>query len=180
MPRRGPAKSLFSSLPLDLKKSLRSQPLRPPTTPITAFDTVQVKAELIADTVQFSPLLSTQPHPIDAFPISAKPIDLTEDEAEASTSASTGWKLRVADTLSPTPRSVSKKRKGNFQAPDNPHLGHPWDCTGLVPRYTDYFELPPGLAKCVPFICSSHLTSPEKLISFPFRLRSTAPPLPLV
>lgn len=28
------------------------------------------------------------------------------------------------------------------------YQGHAWDCTGVVPRYTDFSEMPPNLVKC--------------------------------
>lgn len=45
---------------------------------------------------------------------------------------------RMADELDPKPQSDST----------NPWSGHPWDCTGLVPRYTSAAQLPKDLQKC--------------------------------
>ena len=39
------------------------------------------------------------------------------------------------------------------------YKGHAWDCTSVVPRYTDSSELPPNLVKCVS--CCSLLPSDE-------------------
>ncbi|ODO06939.1 hypothetical protein I350_04300 [Cryptococcus amylolentus CBS 6273] len=39
------------------------------------------------------------------------------------------------------------KRMKNGKAVLNPHLGHPWDCTGLVPRYVKEQEVPYELRK---------------------------------
>lgn len=147
MPKARPARSLFSSLPLDLKHSLRSQP----TQSIAALDTVEVKAELIADTVQFA-FLPTQPQSPYSDVEDVIPIDLTEMEAEAevSTLSAPAVKRIVPDTsfASSSSHSTRKKRKGNSKVPENLYIGHPYDCTGLVPRYSDYSALPEGLAKC--------------------------------
>ena len=136
MPKGHPARSLFSSLPLELKQTIRSQP---------SVDTVQIKAELLADSIQFAPLLlPTQPQtPPTTPPI---PLDLTSGyTAEASSS-----KRRAVSSYRDSSPLLSKRRKGKGKSvvADNLHLGHPWDCTGLVKRFKDYSELPPGIGKC--------------------------------
>ena len=41
-----------------------------------------------------------------------------------------------------------KRRKVASKASTNALTHHPWDCTGLVPRYQDYSDVPKELAKC--------------------------------
>ncbi len=152
MPKGRPPRSLFSSLPYDLKKSLRSQTLEPyPST--SALDTVQVKAELIANTDPFAPFLPTQPRSPSKSSGEVIEVDQTEDIPEASSSMAVALK-RPATIASPTHCRSTKKRKGRSRVPENDFIDHPWDCTGLVQRYTDYSELPRGLAKC-PLPCPS-------------------------
>ena len=140
MPKGRPARSLFSSLPYELKTSIRSQSFDPFT--ISAQDSLQIKAEIIADTVQFGTLLPTQPQSPIASQDAINLVDLTERPIESSTSS----KRILADTSDH--QAAAQKRKHRLKPPGNPFLGHRWDCTGLVPRYTNYSELPSGLAKC--------------------------------
>ena len=141
MPKGRPARSFFSSLPYELKTTLRSQSFGPVTT-LSAQDSIQVKAELIADTVQFGALLPTQPQSPIASQDALSLVESTEGPIESSTSS----KRLLVDTSDRRPAARGRKRK--FKPPGNDFLGHRWDCTGLVPRYTDYSELPSGLAKC--------------------------------
>lgn len=51
------------------------------------------------------------------------------------------------------PSAKRQKGKGKAKEPaseeaENLYEGHPWDCTGLVPRYTDASEVPKHLKKC--------------------------------
>lgn len=51
----------------------------------------------------------------------------------------------------PSSGRPAKRRRGEDPDPaasENPYLGHPWDCTGLVPRYMDRSEVPQNLQKC--------------------------------
>lgn len=149
MPKSRTSRSLFSSLPIDLKKSLRSQTVEPYTL-APRLDSVQVKAELIADTVQFGPLLHTQPQSPGVSPDAAEIVDLTEEPAESSTSAA--LRTKRPENVLTSPRSA-KERRGKEKVPANPHQGHAWDCTGLVPRFSDYSQLPQQLAKCALHSC---------------------------
>ncbi|WWD20242.1 hypothetical protein CI109_104718 [Kwoniella shandongensis] len=57
--------------------------------------------------------------------------------------------------------SSKKRRKGNAATKKvvvNPYLDHPWDCTGLVPRYSSYDEVPPDLTK---YYAQRHLLLPQ-------------------
>jgi hypothetical protein len=47
-----------------------------------------------------------------------------------------------------TTGTKKQKKKGKAKAPANLYAGHPWDCTGIVPRVNDYGGLPPHLARC--------------------------------
>ena len=43
---------------------------------------------------------------------------------------------------------VQKRRKGKEVPVYSPYDGHPWDCTGLVKRYTNYKDVPDDITKC--------------------------------
>lgn len=60
---------------------------------------------------------------------------------------------------------VKAKSKGKGRAVDvgKRYKGHAWDCTGVVPRYTDPSELPSNLVKCGSF----PLHSPPELLQSP-------------
>lgn len=69
------------------------------------------------------------------------------------------------------PSAKRQKGKGKAKEPaseeaENLYEGHPWDCTGLVPRYTDASEVPKHLKKCeFTVVCwgSTRLVTPVHL-----------------
>ncbi|WVW86985.1 hypothetical protein I302_109041 [Kwoniella bestiolae CBS 10118] len=185
MPRRqGPSRSLFASLPIDLKQSLRTQSFDH-FAHANKSEEVQVKAENIMQ-VSMDGFLSTQPQSesdseesegddeemaFEAGPSGSsnvwnndfqrQPIRLTEMGIPASIAGPSIVKTRR--TVPHIPRYdptqliglgqttvVHKKRKKGKQPlrnPLNPFLGHEWDCTGLVERYTNYTDVPQDLMK---------------------------------
>ncbi|KAK6908531.1 hypothetical protein I203_102533 [Kwoniella mangroviensis CBS 8507] len=189
MPRRqGPSRSLFASLPLDLKQSLRSQSF---DNFASKSEEVQVKAEQILD-IPKSGMLDTQPQSDsdsdseidgDGLPIRypdgynvnnsqnkstvvaqtpniAGPstiVNQTLGVTEAGPSTTVKSRRHVIHTPKYDPtqfvglgQQTHKKRKKGKQPirnPLNPFIGHEWDCTGLVKRFTDYTEVPQDLMK---------------------------------
>lgn len=45
-------------------------------------------------------------------------------------------------------RKPAKKRQRQTGPIENPYIDHPWDCTGLVPRFTHIDHVPKQLQKC--------------------------------
>ena len=172
MRKGGGTRSLFASLPWDLKQSLRSQSLDV-VIPLQPKSEVEIKAERILQLASTNGLLSTQPKSSsDVVEADSSRGGVNETEAGHNRRAgdagedeeddlenreSSGGALQRPTPPSsldypPTPMSYTdsarKRRKGKNKAPVNRHLGHPWDCTGLVSRYQDYSEVPTHLAKC--------------------------------
>lgn len=54
------------------------------------------------------------------------------------------------DPIDTVPRKKRRKTNGACAptALPNAYAGHPYDCTGLVPRYNDYKEVPADIRKC--------------------------------
>jgi trimethylguanosine synthase len=170
MPKGRPSRSLFASLPAELKFALRTQDVEP-----FVGNTVQVKSEIL-EGINPNNLLPTQPSntsdtnlDIDStiqVTVSQEPAHSVEPRV-TSTQAPLGQETpakarsvvlkRTVEDL-PTPSSSRsraaiedsgrKRRKGKAKAIENHYLNHPWDCMGLVPRYTDYSDVPSELSKC--------------------------------
>ncbi|WWC95767.1 hypothetical protein V866_002633 [Kwoniella sp. B9012] len=184
MPRRqGPSRSLFASLPLELKQSLRSQSF--------TSEEVQVKAENIMD-ISMNGMLNTQPqsdsdseidedessirypngHNVEKINNDSNVVAQVPNAVGPSTTIVVNQTL---DTAGPGPSTIvrsrrhvahiprydptefvglgqqthKKRKKGKqpLRNPLNPFVGHEWDCTGLVKRYTNYTEVPQDLMK---------------------------------
>jgi hypothetical protein len=56
---------------------------------------------------------------------------------------------------------VQKRRKGKELPVYNAYEGHPWDCTGLVRRYTNYRDVPEDIKKCE-HISNQYLLQPRR------------------
>ncbi|WWC65767.1 uncharacterized protein I303_108389 [Kwoniella dejecticola CBS 10117] len=165
--RRNVGRSLFASLPIDLRQSLRSQSFDKP-------EEVRVKAEQILQ-IPSSGLLSTQPQSEsggeDEEEEHAGPSGTTAESSSIAKAVEVmpgngivksrrtepiipKYDLAHAASITPTGRTVNagkKRKKGRRPVtnPLNPYLGHAWDCTsdGLVERYTDYHNVPKDLIK---------------------------------
>ena len=130
MPR--PSRSLFASLPPDLKRNLRTQPTQ-----------LLEQAPRASDSdPNPTGYLLTQP----ASPGSEGSAEGEEEETAVTSRAIMEISKRPLDS---TGRNSSgsgavKRRKVEHDTTE----GHPWDCTGLVPRYQDYSDVPKELAKC--------------------------------
>jgi trimethylguanosine synthase len=201
MPRSSrPSRSLFAALPVELKRSIRTQTL----------DSLAVKKEMLSEALDGgrdnhagskSDLLPTQPPllsgngqiyetyepleeeeannlgavvtPAPALPAAVDQVvpvvpDSANDESQENSvaeSSASAQKRRyeaivamtrgeVGEVESPTRDSYgwSGKKKRSQRPPNkgpkNPYLGHPWDCTGLVPRYAHAEQVPKDLKKC--------------------------------
>lgn len=146
MPRRGGrGASIFSALPWDLKRTFRSNVVAaPPSEEQTAS----------------LGLLPTQP-PSEGSDEGEEDgeLDGEEEEVVAAVEPSTG------DSASPQrPISATRSRKRAANALASPSKRprtevdeelHPWDCTGVVPRYEKAADVPQHLKKCS---CSALLT----------------------
>ncbi|WWC92747.1 uncharacterized protein L201_007706 [Kwoniella dendrophila CBS 6074] len=177
MPRRaGPSRSLFASLPVDLKQTLRSQTFGNPANDL---DDVQIKAENILN-ISTNGLLNTQPDSDDeedeeeeianqvAGPSGISSITINtqpsySSESIPSISRSMVVKRKREENATPNidpstyitinQNHLQKKRKKGKQnnnhneIPLNPYIEHPWDCTGLVKRYSNYRNVPKDLIK---------------------------------
>ncbi|WVQ75139.1 hypothetical protein IAR50_004748 [Cryptococcus sp. DSM 104548] len=58
-----------------------------------------------------------------------------------------GVRSGYARPMTPNQRNNFRKRMKKSKLVVNPHLDHPWDCTGLVPRYVNEQEVPFELRK---------------------------------
>ncbi|WRT69641.1 uncharacterized protein IL334_006630 [Kwoniella shivajii] len=190
MPRRqGVSRSMFASLPFELKQTLRSQSTDHFANKSAA--ELQVKAERLLD-LSTDGLLSTQP-PIQSesdsdddeghqYPIHldldgpsqiVKQVVVPPRSVEAGPSklpvtistSNTIVKSKRAElplphrdpytylntscTTSGTATTHAKRKKGKkpLENPLNAFIGHPFDCTGLVTRYTNYTDVPEDLMK---------------------------------
>jgi len=184
---------LFASLPAELKLALRTQTVEPYIN-----DTVEVKTELL-DVMEADGLLPTQPREISPdspiqieirqeftpLPSTSAPVDLAPPIASGSVvikrthenaiPSSSKRNSTSRDWAGHNITERGKRRKGKSRALDNRYQGHPWDCTGLVPRYTDYSEAPPELGKCelspLPLIINY---TEEEPMMFRFRSETSA------
>jgi trimethylguanosine synthase len=160
--------SFFSSLPPQLKYQLRSQPKLElePAPAEEEVKNVHVQPKL-------SDLLPTQP-PMEDDDDGDEYEDAEEGGGEEGEEEEVMELATPAATALPGPSSMpastvstvvisrkrahsvearpshTKRRKGKGKAIDehNAYEGHSWDCTGLVPRYTDASEVPKHLKKC--------------------------------
>ncbi|RSH93348.1 hypothetical protein EHS25_007704 [Saitozyma podzolica] len=211
MPRSSrPSRSLFAALPVELKRSIRTQTL----------DSLAVKKEMLSEALDGgrdnhagskSDLLPTQPPllsgngqiyetyepleeeeannlgavvtPAPALPAAVDQVvpvvpDSANDESQENSvaeSSASAQKRRyeaivamtrgeVGEVESPTRDSYgwSGKKKRSQRPPNkgpkNPYLGHPWDCTGLVPRYAHAEQVPKDLKK---YFAQRHLYFPQ-------------------
>lgn len=153
----GPPRSLFASLPPDLKRSIRKKPIL--QQPITS--QVEIKVENVLSAMNAQGYLSTQPasppasvEPTHDGPQSSSALEV-DVEVHSTPAESSKRTVEAISTPTPTKRS-NKKRKRQSIAPSNNHTDHPWDCTGLLPRYTDYNEVPADLRKCACPPTSAH------------------------
>jgi len=167
MPR--PSRSLFASLPWDLKKTIRTKAEE--LEELVNTDDIDVKAELIRGVAD--DLLPTQPSspqllPADeeeesmnlkppSAPATVEPSPATprppisEPVVSPVTPAGSSKRPHVEVRESSTPTSLiqpARKRKRKSKAAGGVHADHPWDCTGLVPRYTDASQVPDRIRKC--------------------------------
>ncbi|KAL1406586.1 putative diacylglycerol O-acyltransferase tgs1 [Vanrija albida] len=134
-------RSVFFSLSQEIRRNLRAQPR------LETF--VAEDEDSPAPSTDSRDLLPTQPPADDS---ASEDEEDEEDEAGPTPAMSApppkppvviSFK-READLTDLPP---SKRRKGKGRADDNPYAGHPWDCTGLVPRYTEMSEVPKALKK---------------------------------
>jgi trimethylguanosine synthase len=141
----GMSRSLFASLPRELKKSIRTQPRQP--TPSDPSDTVEIKIERVSAALD-GQYLPTQPDSPDA-----QKVDPSEKVADANETTSRNSVIEPTPVTPPRQPTNRKKRKRNSEVPIEPEnalADHPWDCTGLVPRYTQYQDVPLATRKCEP------------------------------
>lgn len=137
MGKKGAGRSFFSNLPLDLRTTLRTQTLVPL---VPGGDlSLESKAELMQWSMDNGDLLATQP---PSPPSAGSVIDLVEEPEAVAESSVAGQKR----ARGPVQGSAKKSRKG--KAVKNAFKDHPWDCTGLVKRYTAPNHCPPELVKC--------------------------------
>lgn len=136
----GPNRSLFASLPPDLKRSIRTRPLQDPA----STSQVEIKQENILNAISASGFLSTQP--LSPSSQSGSEAAILEDESPQTPAESSKRPLSGVVTVTTPSAQFNKKRKRNSALPAG--SDHPWDCTGLVPRYSDYSEVPTELRKC--------------------------------
>lgn len=217
MPRSSrPSRSLFAALPVELKRSIRTQTL----------DTLVVRKEMLSEALEGnrahqagsqSDLLPTQPQPsslssnvhidetyetleeeeansatvsaavnqvisvVPGVPDSATDQFELEGTSVAESSASaqkrryeaivamTRGEVGVVESPTRDSNGWSGKKKRSQRPPNkgpkNPYLGHPWDCTGLVPRYAHAEQVPKDLKKCAwPFGAYSVAPTPLEVV----------------
>lgn len=148
MPRGSGKRSLFASLPWDLKKAIRSHsvdPLPAVTSQTSVPITKQVKQELLVLEAADNGYLPTQPRsPTEDV------AEVEEEVIEAGPSTVVLPAHLPAKVVASRPGQEPKKKKRKLKgkAVENQYLDHPWDCTGLIKRYQDYSEVPSELTKC--------------------------------
>lgn len=127
---------------------------------------VKLSSSRNASWVQQPRTARTETHGCSASAIAPQPPPLAA-AAAASTSTSVVAVKRTREEWEQSFAANNKRQKTDAQAEanggkkakrgkkqnkddeaENPYLGHPWDCTGLVPRYTDAKEVPDYLKKC--------------------------------
>ncbi|ORX37789.1 RNA cap guanine-N2 methyltransferase-domain-containing protein [Kockovaella imperatae] len=142
MPRANKqSRSLFRSLPYNLKQSIRSK----------EGDTLTALAGVGADgLLRTQPDSSSENGDTTLADVTVN-IDFHNEEIGSSSTP-----LRLvhtsgvsSGTLESTVNSSKRKRKSRGAQDEilNQHLGHPWDCTGLVDRYTTASQVPAELVK---------------------------------
>lgn len=147
MPRKAKSaksSSFFFALPPQLKQQLRSQPK------------LELPVEPVAEsryTPRAADLLPTQPpseyDDEEEHSVAAEVIPVLAPPAEPPAASTTVAQKRSASTSEP-PKSKKRKGKAKWEDIDciNHYESHPWDCTGLVPRYAVAAEVPQALKKC--------------------------------
>ncbi|WVR08109.1 hypothetical protein IAU60_005155 [Kwoniella sp. DSM 27419] len=170
-----PSRSMFASLPFELRSNLRSQVLLPlgdkaqearskaehvldaavggmlstqPASEVDESDDDDVDVDADAQAGSQSALGPSQPIRSSAV---AGPSRLRQTPAVKSVRYEASWvhEKAQASTGEDKPHPA-KKRRGNKAKKaviTNQYAGHPWDCTGLVPRYSDYEQVPHDLKK---------------------------------
>lgn len=158
---KGKRLSMFSALPPTLKRALRSQPRLE-----------SVVATTIVHRQEEQPtarLLPTQPPSevdepkggeLDAESESSDmDMDMDSDNDAAAALSDNGndsdkenvrpASARPVESSSPSSNTGSAVISRRVEtAPQEANADHPWNCTGLVPRYTDAGALPKELRKC--------------------------------
>ncbi|KAL7425035.1 putative diacylglycerol O-acyltransferase tgs1 [Cryptotrichosporon argae] len=159
MPGRRKPQSVFTALPHEIRQRIRSQ-----TADAWVDDTAgSSSAASPAASTSTAHLLPTQPPSPDSATSSSIPeVSMAYTQTQTPTSAVVAVPapfravvkaIKRAEPWARQPESErpSKRRKskGKGRADDahNTFFGHPWDCTGLVARYTDVSEVPASLQK---------------------------------
>lgn len=206
MPKRGrQSLSLFTSLPEDLRRSIRSKsgdatqltvqhPVNTPTLPVDSLFSTQTllrtqpysdnggeeeQGEKRVDLLGIKSILVNDSGTIDEsgekdttlMEVSQAQIPV---ERQSPPNQNESHRMETSASLSPTGRRKSesydvnwlgstnkivklstakarkqaKKRQCHAGTIVNPHIDHPWDCTGLVPRFTHIDHVPRQLQKC--------------------------------
>ncbi|OXG50016.1 trimethylguanosine synthase [Cryptococcus neoformans] len=205
MPKRGrQSLSLFTSLPEDLRRSIRSKsgdatqltvqhPVNTPTLPVDSLFSTQTllrtqpysdnggeeeQGEKRVDLLGIKSILVNDSGTIDEsgekdtilMEVSQAQIPV---ERQSPPNQNESHRMETSASLSPTGRRKSesydvnwlgstnkivklstakarkqaKKRQCHAGTIVNPHIDHPWDCTGLVPRFTHIDHVPRQLQK---------------------------------
>lgn len=167
-----PSRSLLAGLPFDLKTQIRTQTLD--SHPDNTEDSVEIKAELIAindllptqpDSSASASSSSSSPSSSSSSSSSSADVEITVVETTAPIASSSKRTIDVVDSPTqkydvsmqgsyepyepPEPLPPPKKITQRTRGPRNPFHGHPWDCSGLVHRYTRADQVPSDLKKCL-------------------------------
>lgn len=150
---KGKRLSMFSALPPTLKRALRSQPRLE-----------SVVATTVVHRQEQDPtprLLPTQPpseadEPEAGIPdVESESSDMdmdsdSEGEGSDKENVRPATAPRPAESESPSASDIGSAviSRRVETMPLEANADHPWDCTGLVPRYTDAGSLPKELRKC--------------------------------
>ncbi|WVN86930.1 uncharacterized protein L203_102105 [Cryptococcus depauperatus CBS 7841] len=174
MPRRGrQGASLFSSLPSELRQSLRQRICEPSSVNASVEPAVDYPMD---PTLSGQTLLRTQPDsesedeeesedvaigmyrdksqeiPVQ-LPNAIHQLEASKIPAIITRRQFIKQENNCCEKVSSLPATVpvntttSRKKRFKLEVPKNNHLGHPWDCTGLVPRYTRIQQVPSDLVK---------------------------------
>ncbi|EIW71555.1 hypothetical protein TREMEDRAFT_42923 [Tremella mesenterica DSM 1558] len=164
--RKGPSKSIFASLPLEIKQSIRSQTSLPLKGDLLAIEN-QAKSLL---PVEGSNFLPTQPSASDdavseptISHLQAGPSKLPATSPQVSDKAMSSsivtetmeredvgeYDFTGTDYNDYRPAKKQKVIKGRKKGQKvvNGFKDHPWDCTGLIHRYTRVEQVPVELKK---------------------------------
>lgn len=154
---KGKRLSMFSALPPTLKRALRSQPRLESVVATTAVhrQDEQPTARLLPTQPpsDFDEPEADEPEPAEvdaASESSDMDVDTDNDsDAEGSDKENVRPALeRPAESSAPSDIDSAVISRRVETAPLQATADHPWDCTGLVPRYTDAGALPKELRKC--------------------------------